>query len=175
MKNVFAFFEISLARLVGHRPITYLIAIGVVGACVLGLCLQAMNQLEHGSIALLSMGSLGRDSEGLSGLGNEVQDDLNKNLDLQSQLSSEIGAKTKGCHCDCTQSPNEMKVKAATMLDQVGEVTVLHKQAIAPTSLHFCFIIRIRSHTKTRSLFHDWFDFPTLFLCKAHQSRHVNI
>ncbi len=82
------------------------------------------NQMEHGSIALLSLGSLGRDSEGLSGLGNEVQDDLNTNLHLQSQLNSENGAKSNGCHCDCAQFPKAMKVKAATMLDQVGEVIV---------------------------------------------------
>ena len=118
--------DCCLCRFLGHRLVMCLAAVGVAACCALIWRYQDL-KAEHGSIALISVGSLGEDSRILSGLGNEVQDDLLTNTRLQKSLGKEFNTHAN-CHCDCTQSP-ELKVKAATMLDQVGEVSA------SPTSL----------------------------------------
>ena len=95
---------------------------------------------EHGSIALLSLGSLSKVSDSLSGIGKEVQEDLYTNSQLQKQLQDGFGADSENCHCDCSKSADETKVKAATMLDQVGEVK--HRHFFGPVLnrlAFFCF------------------------------------
>jgi hypothetical protein len=51
----------------------------------------------------------------------EVDGDLLENQKLSNHYTSEFSVDDRKCHCDCTKTP-ERKVRAASMLAQVGKV-----------------------------------------------------
>jgi len=54
----------------------------------------------------------------------QVNDDMSQNSMLSKQYNSKFASRGDGkhCDCDCAGHAPEMHVKAATMLEQVGEV-----------------------------------------------------
>ena len=89
------------------------------------LCLCALAGLmllrtEHRS-SLLSLPNMGKAEKDIAALDQEIQMDLSANHALSQKYAKTMKGKN-GCHCDCSQSAPEFRVKAATMLEQVGEV-----------------------------------------------------
>ena len=89
------------------------------------LCLCALAGLmllrtEHRS-SLLSLPNMGKAEKDIAALDQEIQMDLSANHALSQKYAKTMKGKS-GCHCDCSQSAPEFRVKAAAMLEQVGEV-----------------------------------------------------
>lgn len=64
------------------------------------------------------------DKANLDNVAGEVSDDLDANTILNKDFSDSFAkpsASDTKCNCDCNHHPAEMQVKAATMLDQIGE------------------------------------------------------
>ena len=51
----------------------------------------------------------------------EVKDDLSRNSMLSKQYQNSFGGDSGHCNCDCAGHNPQLHVKAATMLEQVGE------------------------------------------------------
>ena len=66
----------------------------------------------------------------------EINDDMQVNNALRKGYSKEFqsaqGSDAANCHCDCQNSASEFKVKAATMLAQVGDSMFFGKCASCP-------------------------------------------
>lgn len=71
---------------------------------------------------LLSLPSLGSDAAGIRKLDAEVSGDLSQNEALSKQYAGTIHGGGENCNCDCSKHDPQLHVKAATMLEQVGEV-----------------------------------------------------
>ncbi|EKX33560.1 hypothetical protein GUITHDRAFT_147829 [Guillardia theta CCMP2712] len=98
-----------------------LVSWSLVGA-TLGLCAMAglmLLRTEHRS-SLLSLPNMGKAKKDIAALDQEIQMDLSANHALSQKYAKTMKGKN-GCHCDCSQSAPEFRVKAATMLEQVGE------------------------------------------------------
>jgi hypothetical protein len=65
------------------------------------------------------LAALGSDAAAIAGLDSEVNDDLARNNILAKQYDDNF--EHKKCHCDCNGHDPRLHVKAATMLEQVGE------------------------------------------------------
>ncbi len=117
-----------------RRPNPILIAAAAIAVFCLGAVVHYGSSASSLSRtdALVSVESLGKEAKEFQKIESTVRNEMSQNQDLTSKFHGTFGSSddmegvstpdASQCHCNCKNSPTKMKVKAATMLAQVGEV-----------------------------------------------------
>ena len=103
-----------------------------------------LSEMHGGRSALIGLGDMSPSLDGtlvgdkrtMQSIEKEINDDMQVNNALRKGYSKEFqsaqGSDAANCHCDCQNSASEFKVKAATMLAQVGDSMFFGKCASCP-------------------------------------------
>ena len=111
--------------------ISFIVAVSglVLVASGLALLTYSSGSLASYRNMLMDVSDIGSDAAAIKDLDSEVTDDISQNDMLRNHQKVLIssGSGSKHCSCDCAGHAPQLHVKAATMLEQVGENVFFEK------------------------------------------------
>jgi hypothetical protein len=166
-----------------RRPNPVLIAAAAIAVFCLGAVVHyGSTTSPYGrSDALVSVDGLGKEAKEFQKIESTVRNEMNQNQDLTTKFHGTFGGSSDDmegvstpdssqCHCNCKNSNRKMKVKAATMLAQVGEVRPSSYSSHTNFALFF-------HHEDKRASLHSFVHVPERLCvcCRMSSSAHAEV